>query len=60
MKTYKLETDHGMGYCIYTSLDALLEEIKLFIEEGDGAEIKVDVVEMTQEEYDELPEFEGW
>lgn len=55
-----------VGYGSYTQpLDQLAnfaEEIKMAADEGDLDEYKwtVNLVEMTQEEYDTLPEFAGY
>lgn len=42
-------------------LEGALEEIKIFYEcDEDKDEIKLIITEMTQEEFDELPEHQGW
>ena len=61
MKAYKLTIPSvGTGqYCIFpeNARDGLMAEIETS-EIGDKLEIEV--LEMTEEEYSKLPEFEGW
>jgi hypothetical protein len=47
--------------CIYPNpLDALAD-LEAFIKDGGmGEAMRVEIVEMTQKEFDALPEFEGW
>ncbi len=46
--------------CTFT-LDGALEEIKIFHEaEENGDEIKLIVTEITEEEFEKLPEHQGW
>ena len=55
---YKLSRpDLRAGYCVFQNLDSIPFEIDAG-EVGDTFEIEI--VEMTQEEFDDLGEFEGW
>lgn len=44
--------------CSFDSIDETLEEIRMHLQDG-VKEIKITVKEMTQEEFDTLPDFEG-
>ena len=44
--------------CSFDNLDDALEEIRMHLQDG-VKEVKVIIKEMTQDEYDNLPEFEG-
>jgi len=49
------------SHCTFDSMEGALEEIKVFMREQDEPSmIALELVEMTQEEYDALPEFTGW
>lgn len=57
MRVYKL-THSGMAGCVYcTDLDVITHELYTanILEE-----IKIEIAEMSQDEFDKLPEFEGW
>lgn len=45
--------------CSFDKLKDALKEIKMHLEEG-VEEVTIKRKEMTQEEYDNLPEFEGY
>jgi hypothetical protein len=45
--------------CSFDNLDDALEEIRMHLQDG-VKEVKVVVKEITQDEYDNLPEFEGY
>lgn len=57
MKFYKMKKDGG-GYCVFPekSLDVLLDDLR-YSEVGDT--YNVEIIEMAQEEFDKLPEFDG-
>jgi len=48
-------------FCVFTNpLDAM-EELRTFVEESGGGEtMSVEIVEMSMEDFDKLPEFDGW
>ena len=48
-------------FCVFTNpLDAIAD-LDAFVRDGGiGEAMRVEIVEMTQKEFDELPEFEGW
>ena len=47
--------------CSFGSLDVALEEAKNLLSEMiAGEELKIEVMEMTQEEWAAVPEFGGW
>lgn len=60
MKVYKIENESGDFYC-NKDFHGAMEEVKDLVEymEEDYS-IKVSIIEMTEKEYDELPEFEGF
>ena len=68
MKVYKVIADGNGNWCAYSKLDDALDSISFDLEHDiEGLEIgeetmsfHIEVGEMTQEEYDELPEFGGW
>lgn len=45
--------------CSFDDLNDALEEIRMHLQDG-VKEVKVIVKEMTKDEYDNLPEFEGF
>ena len=59
MKAYELYLHETEGPCTFldNSLDGLVEELK---NSDIGTSWKVKVVDKTQDEIDELPEFDGW
>ena len=60
MKVYKLFLPDfaGKQHVIYTKLDELVQGDLEPSEVGDV--IRIEVAEMTQEQIDSLPEFDGW
>ena len=49
------------GICLWQNMEDALEEIKAHLEEGDtGDVIEIIITEMTEEDYNVLPEFEGY
>ena len=47
--------------CTYKNVDSLIEEIRQFNEYGrDRDAFELVIMDMTDEEYEALPEFEGW
>lgn len=48
----------GFASCSFDNIDEALEELRMHLQDGVD-EIKVIRKDMTQEEYDDLPEFEG-
>ena len=57
MKYYKLKME-GKS-CVYDNLDELTNDIWIALDES-AKELSVTVVEMTEEEYEALGEFQGW
>lgn len=61
MKVYKLSMPDtfGLRFCSFpeSAKDALMTEIEN-TEIGD--KLVIEVIEMTEEEYSKLPEFDGW
>ena len=58
IRVYKLSTaDDPNNWCAFRHQFGLGEEISTF---DVGEILYVEIVEMTQEEYDNLPEFEGF
>ena len=57
MKVYKVNRPDSRNFCVFSSWARVVDEF-------DGAEvgyrILVTLLEMTAEEFDNLPEFEGW
>jgi len=50
----------GDAYCI-ADLEMAFSEIEIALEEDElGGIISLEIVEMTQESLDKLPEFDGW
>lgn len=48
-------------YCVFPNLEAALEEARMHFTEGEADdEFTWTNVEMSQAEFDALPEFEGW
>ena len=45
--------------CSFGNIDEALEEVRMHLVDG-VKEVKIVLKEMTQEEYDSLPEFEGY
>lgn len=45
--------------CSFDNLEEALEEIKMHLQDG-VKNVKITVKEMTPEEYENLPEFEGY
>ena len=59
MKIYKLTM--GKMTCSFENLEQLLEDVKTMLEEEDVMlPLSIDMTEMTREEYEQIPEFEGW
>lgn len=58
MKVYKL-TVRELGSCYFDSWEAVCEDMQTLSQEG--AIIRsIEEFEMTQEEFEAIPEFEGW
>ncbi len=59
MKVFKLTIESFKRSCVFVdgSLDGLLEEIR---GSKTGEVFTVTVLEMSQEEIDAMPEFDGW
>ena len=57
MRVYKL-THSGMARCVYCKdLDVITGELDTA---NIGDKIGIEIAEMSQDEFDKLPEFEGW
>jgi hypothetical protein len=60
MKVYRVGP-LGFGKCGFDNLDEAIEEIKNLLSEAPPKErITIEILEMTEEEYENLPEFEGY
>lgn len=61
MKTIQISLNNEVGY-VTTDTDLLCEELRQFWEAGPAAgdSLAFDVVEVTEEEYRSMPEFQGW
>lgn len=59
MRIYKFKPEQMARSCTVpeNGLDALIDELKLA---NIGEKFEVEVTEMSQEDFDKLPEFEGW
>lgn len=59
MRVYKFKPEEMARSCTVTedSLDTLTYELKLA---NVGEKYEVEVAEMSQDDFDKLPEFEGW
>jgi len=56
MKVFKVSPDKGLTPCY----EDKIENIILWLEESmPGDSIRIDILEMTKEEYDALPEYMG-
>lgn len=64
MKVYKLDLDFSIGQIYFDNIPDLLDEIEIHLKESmpikDGHFFSVSVIEMTEEEYKNMPEFEGY
>lgn len=61
MKVAKLTLIGGCGPCVFSQLEGLLEDIRIWWKEGDGdTAITIQFAEMSEEEVEALPEFEGY
>jgi hypothetical protein len=60
MRVYK--TIYDKTTSCDSSLENTIENLKVMLEEGvsEGESVTIKVVEMTEEELNKLPEFEGW
>jgi hypothetical protein len=56
----KVKSEWMNGSIIFNSLDDAMECLKTDLEDETEASIKLKVLEMTEEQYNALPEFEGW
>lgn len=57
MKVYKVHPP-GFNACIFTDLETAVEEIKVLLDGGEN--VNVEVLEMTQQQVDNLPEHQGY
>lgn len=59
MKVFKYKPVDTASSCTISEneLDALTDELKLA---NIGEKFEVEVAEMSQDDFDKLPEFEGW
>jgi hypothetical protein len=61
----QVTNEHGDGYILdYYTLHTLADDLEMWLDEaeasGDIHSWTIELVQMTQEEYNELPEFEGY
>jgi hypothetical protein len=54
------KTSMGGAWCIHLKLLDAIEDVKGFVEAGDGEDFKIQALRMTKKEIAALPEFEGW
>ena len=48
-------------WCVFNPPISALDDIKDFLTDGSkGEDCRVEISEMSQEEFDKLPEFTGW
>lgn len=59
MKVYKISRE-GLGGYYEKSLKSAVEELRENFDWGDTEPLIFEIVEMSEEEYDKLPEFQGW
>jgi hypothetical protein len=59
MKVYKLTHGKMAGSCTFpeNGIDEIVDEISFA---NVGEKFEIEVQEMSQEDFDKLPEFEGW
>lgn len=63
MRVYFVQGDDLCGPTVQGSLEDALTEIRFLLsaeEEGAGFGVRVEIGEMTEEEFDALPEFGGY
>lgn len=62
MRVYELDLDFILGSITFDNVDDLLDEIKLHLEdaEKEGHLMSIGIREMTEEEFENIPEFEGY
>lgn len=60
MRVYILYCKEMSFSCTYDTMESLMEDIKLAIEQDATITLTIEPVEMSQKEYDELPESGGW
>lgn len=58
MKVFKVHMEGQ--WCALTHADDVREELAEIENWSPGESIRIEVAEMTQQEFDELPEFQGW
>jgi hypothetical protein len=59
VRVYKLSP--GWSPIVFTDFDRLMQDVRDMIENSEiGDEVLVQIDEMTQDEFDNLPEHEGW
>ena len=59
MKVYKLTNEHGDSY-VNKNLHDIMHELLCIMEFTEGEKYTIEDMEMSEEEYNELPEFEGF
>lgn len=50
----------GSDIVVYRTMPELLEDIRIMISEEESLNITIETVDMTSEQIDALPEFEGY
>lgn len=59
-KSIFYEIKMGNLHCLCENINEVLEDVKAHLEEENSDELTIKIVRMTQEDYNSLPEFEGW
>lgn len=58
MKVYRIAV--GSKACVMEDISDIINDIKLMLTEEESQPITVQLIEMPEEEFDKLPEFEGY
>jgi hypothetical protein len=58
MKVYRIAV--GGKVCVMEDIGDIMNDIKLMLTEEESQPITVQLIEMSEEEFDKLPEFEGY
>lgn len=62
MKVFKISLPHnGSGWCAFQTAEDAIADIRSYLDdETSGFRVTLEIAEMTEEEFKNLPEFEGW
>lgn len=61
IRVYKVAPAGGFSPCSFSDVDRAVQEVKLLLTEGEvGDAVAVETTELTQEDYDSLPEHPGY